>query len=84
MKPNETSIVTEVFYVISCENECLLLEIGHKKLYLESNCTFFIPPQNVYSLKNLSKTQNAQLHFVLIENGNQLSDEQSDDQIVEL
>jgi len=65
-KNNETSFVTELLVVVSCEHKKLKFTIGEKVFYLSKTCVLHIPDSNEYSLENISQRQSAKLLFFLL------------------
>lgn len=65
-KHPEISFFTEQFFVHKCEAKKLQFKLGDDEFLLSRGSMFFVPPENEYSLRNLSKTHPVQLIFTLI------------------
>mmetsp|Transcript_4710 Transcript_4710/g.8052 ORF Transcript_4710/g.8052 Transcript_4710/m.8052 type:complete len:1002 (+) Transcript_4710:147-3152(+) len=72
-KDEEVSYFTEQFFVHQCEKKKLLFKLGEDSFYLSRGSMFFVPPENEYSLHNLSETHPVRLIFTLIKGGNAVS-----------
>merc|ERR1712087_809005 len=69
-KPAEVSFFTESFFVHRCERKQLLFKLGEAEFRLSAGSMFFVPPENEYSLHNLSLTHPVTLVFTLIKPAN--------------
>lgn len=55
----------EIFYVIICEYKKLRVRIHNTYFYLSAGAFFSVPPENVYTVENLSHTDPARLTFTI-------------------
>eukprot|EP01084_Bolivina_argentea_P078005 141538_1 len=66
-KHAEVSYFTEQFFVHQAEKKKLLFKVGDEsEFHLSRGSLFFVPPENEYSLHNLSQTVPVKLIFTLI------------------
>lgn len=71
IKPKERlSHSTIVMYVVSCQENSLVLTIEKKKYLLNEEDSFYIPSNLPYSIDNRSEKQEAVIQFTLIMNKN--------------
>merc|ERR1712129_169323 len=80
MKPAEISFFTEQFFVHKCERKQLLFKLGEDEFRLSRGSMFFVPPENEYSLHNLSQTHAVQLIFTLIKDEANDNDNDNDEE----
>jgi len=73
----EISFFTEQFFVHKCEAKMLRFKLGDDEFLLSRGSMFFVPPENEYSLHNLSKTHPVQLIFTLIKTNGGAEEEQT-------
>merc|ERR1712129_375884 len=80
LKPAEISFFTEQFFVHQCERKQLLFKLGEDEFLLSRGSMFYVPPENEYSLRNLSKTHPVKLIFTLIKKPDDMMDSQTQSQ----
>jgi len=79
-KHAEVSYYTEQFFVHQCEKKKLIFKLGEDEFVLSRGSMFYVPPENEYSLRNLSKTHPVKIIFTLIKKPDDMMDSQTQSQ----
>mmetsp|Transcript_12893 Transcript_12893/g.31606 ORF Transcript_12893/g.31606 Transcript_12893/m.31606 type:complete len:448 (-) Transcript_12893:205-1548(-) len=67
-KSLEVSVSTEIFFVAAAAPKSLEVSVEGTKFILSKGSTFYVPTDNDYEIKNLSKKKEVRLLFVLVSN----------------